>query len=39
MTGVRAEPYAEGSDEATALELFLMQRATGLPLETPAVRP
>ena len=39
MTGVRAEPYAYGSDEATALELFLVQRATGLPLETPAVRP
>jgi sulfur-oxidizing protein SoxA len=39
MTGVRAEPYADGSDEATALELFLMQRAAGLPLETPAVRP
>ncbi len=39
MTGVRAEPYAYGSDEATALELFLMQRATGLPLEAPAVRP
>jgi sulfur-oxidizing protein SoxA len=39
MTGVRAEPYADGSDEATALELFLMQRATGLPLETPGVRP
>jgi len=39
MTGVRAEPYAYGSDEATALELFLMQRAVGLPLETPAVRP
>jgi sulfur-oxidizing protein SoxA len=39
MTGVRAEPYPDGSDEATALELFLMQRAAGLPLETPAVRP
>ncbi len=39
MTGVRAEPYAQGSDEATVLELFLMQRAAGLPLETPAVRP
>ncbi len=39
MTGVRAEPFAYGSDDATALELFLMQRAAGLPLETPAVRP
>jgi sulfur-oxidizing protein SoxA len=39
MTGVRAEPYADSSDEAIALELFLMQRAAGLALETPAVRP
>jgi sulfur-oxidizing protein SoxA len=39
MVGVRAEPYADDGDEATALELFLMQRAAGLPLETPAVRP
>jgi sulfur-oxidizing protein SoxA len=39
MTGVRAEPFAFGSDEFTALELHLMQRAAGLPLETPAVRP
>jgi L-cysteine S-thiosulfotransferase len=39
MSGVRAEPYAYGSDELTALELFLMNRAAGLALETPAVRP
>ncbi len=39
MSGVRAEPYAYGSDELTALELYLMNRAAGLPLETPAVRP
>ena len=39
MNGVRAEPYAFASDELTALELFLMNRAAGLPLETPAVRP
>jgi len=39
MGGVRAEPYAFGSDELTALELYLMQRAAGMPLETPAVRP
>lgn len=39
MTGVRAEPFAFGSAEFTALELHLMQRAAGLPLETPAVRP
>jgi sulfur-oxidizing protein SoxA len=39
MTGVRAEPFAFGSAEFTALELHLMQRAAGLPIETPAVRP
>lgn len=39
LTGVRAEPFAYGSDELTALELYLMQRAAGLPLETPGVRP
>jgi L-cysteine S-thiosulfotransferase len=39
MSGVRAEPFAFGSDELTALELHLMQRAAGMPLETPAVRP
>jgi sulfur-oxidizing protein SoxA len=39
LTGVRAEPFADDGDEFTALELFLMQRAAGLPIETPAVRP
>lgn len=39
MTGVRAEPYAFGADEFTALELYLMQRAAGMPMDTPAVRP
>ena len=39
MVGMRAEPYAFGSDEFTALEAFLMARAQGLALETPAVRP
>ena len=39
MTGVRAEPYPYGSPEFVDLELFLMQRARGLPVETPAVRP
>jgi sulfur-oxidizing protein SoxA len=39
MTGVRAEPFAPGSDEFTALEAYLMQRAAGMPLESPAVRP
>ena len=39
MIGVRAEPYAYGSQEFVELELYLMWRARGMPLETPAVRP
>jgi sulfur-oxidizing protein SoxA len=39
MIGVRAEPYAYGSKELTELELFLMMRANGMPLEAPGVRP
>jgi L-cysteine S-thiosulfotransferase len=39
LTGVRAEPFAADSDEFTALELFLMQRAADMPVEAPAVRP
>jgi sulfur-oxidizing protein SoxA len=39
MVGVRAEPYAYGSDEFLALEIFLKQRAAGMPLESPGVRP
>lgn len=39
MSGVRAEPFAWGSDELTALELYLADRAAGMPVETPAVRP
>ena len=39
MSAVRAEPFGYGSDELTALELYLAQRAAGLPIETPAVRP
>ena len=39
MIGVRAEPYGYGALEAVALELYLMARARGMPLETPAVRP
>jgi sulfur-oxidizing protein SoxA len=39
MVGMRAEPYRYGSDEFIALEAFLMSRAQGLTLETPAVRP
>lgn len=36
-TGVRAERLTQ--DEMTQVELYLMQRARGLPWETPAVRP
>ena len=39
MTGVRAEPYEYGAPDAVALELYLMERARGMPIETPAVRP
>jgi L-cysteine S-thiosulfotransferase len=39
MIGTRAEPFAYGAPEAVALELYLMARARGLPVETPAVRP
>ncbi|WP_043360802.1 sulfur oxidation c-type cytochrome SoxA [Belnapia sp. F-4-1] len=39
MTGVRSEPYAYGAPEYVAIELFLMRRAAGMAVETPAVRP
>ena len=39
MIGVRAEPFAFGAPEFVDLELYLMERARGLPMETPAVRP
>ena len=39
MVGMRAEPYAAGSDEFIAIEAFLMSRARGLTMETPGVRP
>jgi sulfur-oxidizing protein SoxA len=39
MIGVRAEPYAYGAPEFVELELYLMWRARGMKLETPAVRP
>jgi sulfur-oxidizing protein SoxA len=34
----RAEPFDAGSEQYRLLELYLMQRANGLPIETPAVR-
>jgi sulfur-oxidizing protein SoxA len=39
LIGMRAEPYAYGSPEYVALEAFLMRRARGMPMESPAVRP
>jgi L-cysteine S-thiosulfotransferase len=39
MTGVRAEPFAFDSQEIVDLELYLMWRARGMLVETPAVRP
>jgi sulfur-oxidizing protein SoxA len=38
-TGVRAEPFAADSPELTAIAFYLAARATGLKVETPAVRP
>jgi len=39
LIGMRAESYAFDSPEFLALETYLMWRARGLPLESPAVRP
>lgn len=39
MTGVRAEPFPFDSREIVELELYLMWRARGMEIETPAVRP
>lgn len=39
MIGVRAEPYAYGAREYVELEYYLMWRARGMTIETPAVRP
>lgn len=38
MENIRAEPYARGSDEFTALELYVASRGAGLSVETPSVR-
>ncbi len=38
-SGVRAESFAHGSVELVELELYLAQRARGMPLEAPGVRP
>ncbi len=39
LIGMRAEPYDYGAPENVNLELFLMWRARGMKVETPAVRP
>ena len=39
MSGVRAKQFEYGSTEMAQLELFLMWRARGMPLESPGVRP
>lgn len=39
MNGVRAEPFAYGSQELVELELYLTARAKGMAMETPGVRP
>ena len=39
MVGVRAEPFAYGSPEFIAIEAYLMERARGMEVETPAIRP
>jgi L-cysteine S-thiosulfotransferase len=39
LTGVRAEPFAYGAAELVELELYLAQRAAGMRMDAPAVRP
>jgi sulfur-oxidizing protein SoxA len=39
ITGMRAQNYDYGAPELVELELYLMSRARGIPVETPAVRP
>ncbi len=39
MSGLRAEAYDYGSQELVDLEYYLMWRARGMKVETPAVRP
>jgi sulfur-oxidizing protein SoxA len=39
ISGMRAENYSYGASELVELELYLMWRARGLTIETPAVRP
>ena len=39
LTGVRAQPWPVDAPEYVEIELYLVTRAVGLALETPAVRP
>jgi len=39
MIGMRADTYPYGAAEYIALETFLMWRARGMLMESPAVRP
>jgi L-cysteine S-thiosulfotransferase len=39
VSGMRVDNYPVGANELVDLELFLMWRARGMPIETPAVRP
>jgi len=39
ITGIRAQTYDFGAPELVELELYLMSRAKGMPLEAPAIRP
>jgi L-cysteine S-thiosulfotransferase len=39
ITGIRGQAYDYGAPELVELELYLMSRARGMPIETPAVRP
>lgn len=39
LVAIRAEPYPLGAPEYVELEMYLMWRARGMPLESPGVRP
>ena len=39
ITGMRTDNFGYGAPELVELELYLMMRARGMPIETPAVRP
>jgi L-cysteine S-thiosulfotransferase len=39
ISGIRAQPYDYGAPELVELELYLMSRARGMPVDAPAVRP